>query len=95
MSEVKHTPGPWVSEYRQSHTGQVAVCNGDGEGYWEVWTQNWGGGINQEANARLISAAPDLLEALEEIVSHDAWASDAPILASAKAAIAKAKGEQA
>jgi hypothetical protein len=43
------------------------------------------------ANAHLIAAAPELLEALEAVVAisdrkHDAW--DA-----AKAAIAKAKGE--
>lgn len=43
------------------------------------------------ANARLISAAPDLLEALQEVVAisdrkHDAWDK-------AKAAIAKAVGQ--
>jgi hypothetical protein len=47
--------------------------------------------LENEANARLISAAPDLLEALQEVVAisdrkHDAWDK-------AKAAIAKALGQ--
>jgi len=47
---------------------------------------------NAEANARLISAAPELLEALEWAVDnpHD----DAYWISQARAAIAKAKGEQ-
>jgi hypothetical protein len=44
-----------------------------------------------EANARLIAAAPDLLEALEEIVRKDLLAGT--ILNDARAAIAKARGE--
>lgn len=53
----------------------------------------------REANARLIAAAPDLLEALEEILGHNyiAFVEEGPISDDewkrAKAAIAKAKGE--
>ena len=42
-----------------------------------------------EANARLIAAAPDLLEALKTIVSH----CDKYSLEKARAAIAKAEGK--
>lgn len=58
----------------------------------------------QEANARLIAAAPDLLAALERIVSwydgsttdemvHREPRKDPPRITAARAAVAKAKGE--
>lgn len=65
--EHKHTPGPWMVEYMNCHVGQVATCHGDGEGYYEVWTTEWAGGIDQKANAHLIAAAPELLGALEDL----------------------------
>lgn len=34
-------------------------------GPWEVWSRDWMDEENQEANDRLIAAAPELLEALE------------------------------
>jgi NOL1/NOP2/fmu family ribosome biogenesis protein len=56
-----------------------------------------------KANARLISAAPDLVEALEDAIGdYDAWVKDAHVTPNeslqawtnkARAAIAKAKGE--
>jgi hypothetical protein len=58
-------------------------------------------GPDAEANARLIAAAPDLLEALEAMAAGDIDvsgtaliydASPAALLALARAAIAKAKG---
>jgi hypothetical protein len=91
---VNHTPGPWKAEKENAHTGQVATCHGDGDGWWEIWSPNWGDGINAEANARLIAAAPELLEVLECILDIS---EDIIPLGScgekARAAIAKAKGE--
>lgn len=53
-----HTPGPWCVEsgahYRAVRTGGEVIAN-----MREI------GGCFNEANARLISAAPELLEALE------------------------------
>ena len=52
--ETKHTPGPWLyndttAQVHRLHSATIAeVCNHD---------------MNREANARLIAAAPDLLEA--------------------------------
>ena len=93
-----HTPGPWefVPE--------------EGNGLHTIWTGQTGVyGIliartcfapNSENNARLIASAPDLPEALENIVNRhycvDAYEPDHPaVLALNKAheAIRKARGE--
>ena len=92
----KHTPGPWtmsrpmgtghlegrepwfrVSADRTLHL-QVAACP---DGY--VAGEN-------EANARLIAAAPDLLEALTDLLGWQTLAPD-DVVAAARAAIAKAE----
>jgi hypothetical protein len=46
----------------------------------------------EAANAHLIASAPDLLEALEVMVSSDSWYQGAHLI-KARAAIAKARGE--
>ena len=81
----KHTPGPW-------HTAgeQGVQIRGAKDQIAKVWTMR---GNEWKANARLIAAAPDLLEALQDMVSDHASLSDAT-LAFARAAIAKATGEQ-
>ena len=51
----------------------------------------------QEANARLIASAPDLLEALQSLIHNDggslAFSAGNPVCVAARAAIAKATGE--
>ncbi len=98
--EHKHTPGPW----------RVGRHFTDDEGYREIAIEatvrgvecvpasvvlqfaNYGG--MQEANARLIAAAPELLEALEAmIIAYEHEASpENPSLLMGRAAIAKATG---
>ena len=95
----KHTPGPWfisgrMTKYIEARIGggliqEVAACGPtDADG---------GYGERQYANAQLISAAPDLLEALEGMVrkaQKQNWNDNYPAeLNAAYAAIAKAKGE--
>lgn len=64
---AKHTPGPWLTDRNNVHTGQIAtVYHCIGNDWIEIWTDKWletglGEG-EQEANARLIAAAPDLLD---------------------------------
>lgn len=86
MSETKHTPGPWHTAGDQgvqirSQRDQIA----------KVWTMR---GNEWKANARLIAAAPDLLEALRAVdvlFGHLARDSTQRIwLDNARAAIAKA-----
>lgn len=102
MAEAKHTPGPW--EVRKLNSGCVAgtipVCTPDyGKALMSgtnVANVNGKAG-EQEANARLIAAAPDLLTALIEVVRVNEAEATCPEWATAMlqahAAIAKATGQ--
>lgn len=111
MSTAKHTPGPWEAIKWTSHapttvvsaewaaailkgkhfTGGavIADCQGARSGYLDD---------EAEANARLIAAAPELLEALTKIRQvADGFKVDVPwgkIIEMADAALRKARGEQ-
>lgn len=50
--------------------------------------------FDQEANARLIAAAPELLEALVDLVAFYPLDSTDAVITSARAAIKKATGDQ-
>lgn len=71
---TKHTPGPWLTDRNNCHAGSIAtILHCLGNDWVEVWTNKWGEGDGlteevMEANARLIAAAPDLLEALRNMV---------------------------
>ena len=76
----KHTPGPWKVSYPNIVTTKspkpMLICS------IPV--------INQEANARLIASAPELLEALSRIITNVRL--DIDLYEGARQAIAKAKG---
>jgi hypothetical protein len=96
---AKHTDGPWIWASRR--TPQAKVYDVIGAGL--VIARVHEGGVKRaEANARLIASAPDLLEALSLLLSHDEQ--DAGCLPTdahrdaqqaARAAIARATGEAA
>lgn len=99
---MSHTPGPWIEcapevggviseNYRLITGGAECEAQADDTSQWGRECLRISGYISP-ANARLIAAAPDLLEALKELVAisdrkHDAWDK-------AHAAIAKATGGQ-
>lgn len=89
MSAVKHTPGPWVA------TPDPLGCETD----WMVGASDGhpdGVAVCNKRDARLIAAAPELLEALQIARDFAAYAQAEPAdLALIDAAIAKATGEQA
>ena len=98
---AKHTPGPWLTDRRKAHTGQIATIHHCLNNDWiEIWTDKWAetglGEGEQEANARLIAAAPELLDALQCLVDLmpdpelDIDAVQREQVIKAKAAIAKA-----
>jgi hypothetical protein len=74
--QARHTPGPWVVR----GSGSVAImgqrshtdANGRSVSYLgEVaWTRPGGGEATRRANARLISAAPELAEALVNLLAE-------------------------
>ena len=81
---TKHTPGPWKANgdpYVSTADGKrsIAFCD----------TRN---GKEDKANAQLISAAPDLLEALQFVMTAHGEQLDTAF-AQAQDAIAKATGE--
>ena len=107
MKKQQHTPGPWVIETVPTSVG---ICHKIGPFpprrpddvtprsaclYADYPSVHNPADNELYANARLIAAAPDLLEALEEIVSAadgDGWSQIDADLRKARAAIAKATG---
>lgn len=85
-----HTPGPWRV------SGKATINGGRG---WIASVST----LNRNANARLIAAAPELLEALEQIAwlstNHGGWFEQdefgeyVKLGSIAQAAIAKTRGE--
>lgn len=113
MTEAKHTPGPWHYDWTQKVNGVIqsyAVGPArrplDEIDHIDTIVEVDNDTNNAEANARLIAAAPELLEALEQsldwtvdfIESGDAgfWDVDKDEnVIRMRSAIAKAKGETA
>ncbi|EMN1229820.1 hypothetical protein RCG72_004421 [Enterobacter roggenkampii] len=95
MKEFKGTPGPW----KVSRTGKSigSVSGGDDPSMLLVaWAEPYANPAHQEANANLIAAAPDLLEALLSIVNMEYQPKDDEsdnVYLKARAAISKALGE--
>lgn len=71
MSKLQHTPGPWEVQEKCAYGYDIrsdydngwkwiAVAEGEHNGPENGWPDD----IQSEANARLIAAAPEMLEAL-------------------------------
>ena len=101
---MSHTPGPWhwdSDPVKGDPTGRVRYqVVALGKTITKVYYSSYEGGLtNAEHDARLIAAAPDLLEALERIMHYahigaaacDVYVTDQPEFVKARAAIAKAK----
>lgn len=102
--KTPHTPGPWeptASVYPIVMAGKVMVCKMDCSINSGNWVQSSETAI---ANAHLISAAPELLEALERSLEWlESARSDQPedfdcsalddVISQARSVISKAKGD--
>jgi hypothetical protein len=93
----KHTPGPWVIERNSIGPTSKEDDQSYGMMMQVAYVERYDWPENACANARLISSAPDLLEALEGMVrkaQKQNWNDNYPAeLSAAYAAIAKARGE--
>ena len=86
---MPHTPGPWKMDRDRAILGQGHGTRGLHGAIADVYS--WVGTEEADANARLIAAAPELLEALKAL-SDGTTANWTAKLNAARAAIAKAQG---
>ncbi|EKQ4677560.1 hypothetical protein P5M41_002015 [Salmonella enterica subsp. enterica serovar Ruiru] len=94
MEEFKGSAGPWVAHDDEESMATSVIMNDFGDIVCVVGT--FMTSVEEDfANADLIAAAPELLEALQKMVeSYQFEASiDNPALLQARAAIAKALGK--
>lgn len=70
MTDAKHTPGPWFLSGSMTKYVEARIGNGFLQEVASVGptVADAGYGDQQMANARLIAAAPELLEALQELL---------------------------
>lgn len=113
MSAPKHTAGPWevfICDDGKQWTGwplSITAAYDDDKTVVRTggqWPYEWGAAISQReavANAHLIAAAPEMLEALRQIAEMTEDYSPltgnsvpTPVSKLARAAIAKAEGQQ-
>lgn len=104
--DVKHTPGPWNIGSSDLPVSRMSIhCKGHKDSCHSTVALMVSRGVigishdEEFANARLIAAAPDLLKALETLLSlHDARVDTADAwnvsMEEARAAISKAIGDQ-
>lgn len=100
-TETKHTQGPWKTFWSYGNTDTHRIYKGHSADICETIASvnafaPTDGDMEQEskANVRLIAAAPELLEALEEVMSGNTNGVNICSVVKARAAIAKAKGSQ-
>ena len=96
---MPHTPGPWNMQKREPGDKTIFVSQ-PADGYHRLRAEIDCDDCDTEtaeANARLIAAAPELLEACKLLIEvfNRSGASDYPTVKKAAAAIAKAEGRPA
>jgi hypothetical protein len=100
MSNAKHTPGPWSVGWNiEANLYQIDAPDGDSGDtapIADVWAHN---ALESEckANAALIAAAPDLLEALNAVMDsyqRGQMAIEHKVFNKMRVAIARAEGKE-
>lgn len=101
---ANHTPGPWHFVDSPLKTGWLIVVGGNYLADVHKHIGTTADDVRDESNARLIAAAPELLEALESLLAVSECADETgyvedcgfvdleKVQANARAAINKAKG---
>lgn len=94
MTDSKHTPGPWTYEKSSVVFNTFPHTIGFHDGSGGCLDQNW-----SEADARLMAAAPELLEVARDVLKLFAYQGEDSsgladlVEAKARAVIAKAEGK--
>lgn len=104
MTQDKHTPGPWNihywdNKYHVEATGRNLVATLANKTSSGVFYNDGAEDTDAttKANGKLLSAAPDLLAALSSMLTTmgmDEDETNRPVYEQARAAIAKARGQQ-
>jgi hypothetical protein len=89
MNTTQHTPGPWVYD-SFGHTSFAFNDNREDYSARIEWAPDMGD-EEVDANARLIAAAPEMLDALQAVCDA-CGEQDSLLMAQVKAALDKAKG---
>ena len=96
LMATQHTPGPWGTDLLEhDHPYQDIVVRAGTRTICRVWIDDapvHDYNAAQLANARLIAAAPELLEALKVVIDDLMYKDHARVINVAHAAIAKATG---
>ena len=93
MKKPNITPGPWrIKDHEIEDFRVFGNCEG-GALARVIKANNFGGTAQDQANARLIAAAPDLLAALEALLDYENGIQKAKAEQMAYAAIKKAVGQ--
>jgi len=96
MTEAKFTPGPWVVKWRKDNSSIISMGSltfGPHKQMNMPFEKYWG---NDEADACLIAAAPDLYKELENLLDAcDQLGVSGGNIDIARAVLAKARGENA
>lgn len=105
MTQATHTPGPWIIEEVDDGQAVISAESKKWIDFARVWVVTDGSTDKEgEANARLIAAAPELLEACLAMIEWDDREKDHAVsfenrielctqaFTKARAAIAKATG---
>lgn len=101
---MEHTPGPWRVGYANGANASDIRSATDDEGIAQVYGMPLHRNLDEVApdrfanglaNARLIAAAPEMLEALEMVMQHGRIDDSEDRLNTVASAIAKARGEYA
>lgn len=97
--KTQHTPGPWTFDTKRSPARLVAGNSAALAMVYLTDPETKKRSAEHLANARLIAAAPELLEALEALYVQEDWEGEdidpASPIGKARAAIASARGEPA
>jgi hypothetical protein len=98
MDKPGYTPGPWRVFTTTDGSKLIGIGELNGGGITDCGFGVWRGGDAEAiANARLIAAAPDLIEALQDILEYSGGAAsaldDEYVMDRARAALSKALGE--